>query len=147
MVQVPLLMQFPDGAGAGVRSQSLVEPADLWATLLDWWAVDAPPHAPTALSLLPIVRGQCSALRDRLCILGNPSQRAIRTPAWHLRATAEPELFAKPDDRWEVNDVASRCRDVVEGLQAALADYELILPTGRVSDLPPLGDVLLNGME
>ena len=60
--------------------------------------------------------------------------------------TYSPELFAKPDDRWEVNDVASRCREVVESLQAALGQYELMLPTGRVLDLPPLSDVLRNGV-
>ena len=56
------------------------------------------------------------------------------------------ELFAKPDDRCEVNDVASRCREVAECLQDALGQYELTLPTGRVLDLPPLSDVLRNGM-
>ena len=58
----------------------------------------------------------------------------------------DSELFAKPDDRWEVNNVASRCREVVECLQDVLAQYELTLPTGRVLDLPPLSDVLRNGL-
>ena len=78
---------------------------------------------------------------------GRNGQRAIRTPAWFLRANLDPELFAKPDDRWEINNVASRCQEVVECLQDALTEYELTLPAGRISDLPPLGDVLLNGLE
>ena len=129
-----------------MRSQALVEPADLWATLLDCWGIDAAPPSPTAASLLPIVRQQADALHDRLCILGSASQRAIRTPAWYLRAAAEPELFAKPDDRWEVNDVATRCREVVESLQDILSQYELMLPTGRAADLPALNEVLLAGL-
>ncbi len=146
LVHVPWMVRFPDAAGAMTRSQALVEPADVWATLLDWWGIGAP-HSPTATSILPIVRQESDALRDRLCLRGIGTERAIRTPAWYLRAAAEPELFAKPDDRCEVNNVASRCQDVVEGLQDALMQYELSLPAGRTSDLPPLGHVLLNGLE
>jgi arylsulfatase A-like enzyme len=146
LVAVPWMLRFPDAAAAAVRSQALVEPSDLWATLLDWWRVEGVPAAPTARSLLPIVRQDAEVLRDRLCT-ASAAERAIRTPAWHLRAGDEPELFAKPDDRWEVNDVASRCPEVVEGLQEALRQYEQALSAGAVSELPPLGDVLLNGLE
>ncbi len=146
LVHVPWMMYFPDAAGAAARHRALVEPADLWATLLDWWGVDAAPPSPTAGSVMPIVRQEAEMLRDRLCITGSGAERAIRTPAWYLRASDEPELFAKPDDRWEVNNVASRCREVVECLQDALVQYERTLSAGRVSDLPPLGDLLLNGL-
>jgi arylsulfatase A-like enzyme len=147
LLQLPWMIRLPGAAGAAMRSHALVEPADLWATLLDWWGVAPVPHSPTAASLMPIVRGQAQTLHDRLCVLGNGADRAIRTPAWHLRAGAEPELFAKPDDRWEVNDVATRCQEVVEFLQDVLAQYEQSLPSGRVFDLPPLSDVLRNGLE
>jgi len=129
-----------------IRSQALVEPADLWATLLDWWRVDGVPAAPTARSVMPIVRQECDALRDRLCVVAG-AERAIRTPAWYLRSGDEPELFAKPDDRWEVNDVTSRCQEVVEGLQEALRQYEQAISAGTAIELPPLGEVLRNGLE
>ena len=147
LVHVPWMARFPNGAGAATRASALIEPADLWATLLDWWGVDDPPHTPTAESILPIAREQTRAVRDRLCILGHDNRRAIRTPAWYLRAGDEPELFAKPADRWEVNNVANRCHDVVDQLHEALMQYDLMLPTGRVSELPPLDDVLLSGLE
>jgi hypothetical protein len=146
-VQVPWLLQLPDAAGATVRSQALVEPADLWSSLLDWWGIGDVPRSPTAESVLPLVRQQSGLPRDRLCVAGVHGQRAIRTPAWYLRGQLDPELYAKPDDRWEVNDVATRCQDVVETLQDVLTQYELALPDGRISDLPPLADVLLNGLE
>jgi arylsulfatase A-like enzyme len=164
-LHVPWMMQLPDGVGAAVRSQALVEPSDLWATLLDWWDIAGAADSPTAASVMPLVRepsetspfppgqeaGQSPAKlagwrRDRLCAVGREGQRAIRTPAWYLRADLAPELFAKPDDRCEVNNVASRCAEVVERLQAALIEYELTLLSGRVSDLPPLADVLLHGL-
>jgi len=150
LLHVPWMIQFPDDAGAAVRRPHLIEPADLWATLLDWWHVAAP-ASPTAESLLPLA-GDCfnvrggHAERDRLCILGSDGQKAIRTPAWYLREHAEPELFAKPDDRWEVNNVAARCPEVVECLRDALRQFEQTLPAGRAADLPPLADVLLRGL-
>lgn len=147
LVQVPWMMRLPGPRDAVSRSQAMVEPADLWATLLDAWGIDDAPVSPTAISLLPIVRGQTEPTRDRLCVLGPNGRRAIRTPAWHLLTDSEPALYAKPDDRWEVNDVASRCREVAECLQDALMQYDLTLPVGRVSELPPLGDVLLHGLD
>jgi len=146
LVHVPWMLRFPDAAGAAVRSPALVEPADLWATLLDWWRVEGVPAAPTARSVMPIVRQECDALRDRLCVVAG-AQRAIHTPAWYLRSGDVPELFAKPDDRWEVNNVTSRCQEAVEGLQEALRQYEQALVAGTAIELPPLGDVLRNGLE
>jgi arylsulfatase A-like enzyme len=147
LVQIPWMMQFPSSDETIGRSQALVEPADLWATLLDAWGIEGAPASPTAASLLPIVRRQAESLHDRLCILGPNGRRAIRTPAWHLLTDSEPALFAKPDDRWEVNDVATRCQEVAECLQDALMQYDLTLPVGRVSELPPLSDALLNGLD
>ena len=162
LVHVPWMLRFPDAAHAAVRSQALVEPADLWATLLEWCCKDcgkgdspifadakigAVPLSPTGGSVLPLIRQEAVLPRDRLCIVGDNGQRAIRTPAWYLRACEEPELFAKPDDRWDINNVSSRCGEVVECLQDALVQYELALSSGRVSDLPPLNDVLVKGLD
>lgn len=159
LVHVPLMLRSADLYGATDRSRALVEPADLWATLLEWYGVSDRPPTPSARSLLPIVRHEVEALRDRLCIAGNGTDRAIRTPAWYLRLAAGPfggtcscpadgmELFAKPDDRWEVNNVSDRCHEVVECLQDVLHQYEQTLGSGPVSDLPPLSEVLLSGLD
>jgi arylsulfatase A-like enzyme len=153
LVHVPFVLRFSDLSGAAARSQALVEPADLWATLLDWCNIADPPASPSAASLLPLVRQQVAAVRDRLCITGGDTDQAIRTPAWYLRACAggcptptTPELFAKPDDRWDVNNVSDRCHEVVEFLQQALDQYQRTLQTGPVTDLPPLSEVLLSGL-
>ena len=159
LVHVPLMIRFPDALGATARSQALVEPADLWATLLDWWGVSRAPPSPSAVSLMPIVRQEIDLQRDRLCIAGRHGERAIRTPAWYLRAAARPfggarslptdgmELFAKPDDRWEVNNLSGRCHEVVECLRDALVQYEQTLHWCQVTDLPPLSEVLVSGLE
>jgi arylsulfatase A-like enzyme len=151
LVHVPLTLRFPDRLGASLRSQVLVEPADLWSTFLDWWpkTSDLPTAAkqsPTGISLLPLVRSDRIATRDRLVIAGPNRERAIRTPAWYLRKDEPPELYAKPDDFWEVNDVANRCQEVVECLLDAADRYEQTIYGGNVADLPPLGDVLVEGL-
>ena len=52
---------------------------------------------------------------------------AIQTAAWkflrsvHKNGVFTEMLFAKPDDRWEVNDVASRCPQIVEEMETLLA--------------------------
>ena len=147
LVHVPLMIRLPDGLGAAARSQALVGPADLWATLLDICGVTEPPTSPDAGSLMPILRQETATLRDRFCTVGNDPDRAIRTPAWALRTAATPELYAKPDDRWEVNDVADRCHEVAQDLSNALAQYEQAIQGGKVSSLPPLSETLLNGFE
>ncbi len=141
-VQVPWLMRFPDGLGRMARSQALVVPSDFPGTLLDWLALE-PAALPggRATSLLPIVRGEQDALRDHVRMLSS-RERAIRTRAWFLRqADDEPaELYAKPGDRWEVNEASRLCDDVVEGLQHALQAGE---QAGDEATLPPLSETLI----
>ncbi len=146
LVHVPLMIRLPDSLGAAGRSQALVEPADIWATLFEWWAFDGS-ASPTGRSLLPLIREETESVRDRLCLAGASGQRAIRTPAWYLRTSDQPELFVKPDDRWEVNNVSTRCLDVVDGLREALAQFEEHLEAGRIAELPLLDEVLLSGLE
>jgi len=146
LVHVPLFMRFPDHLGAAARSQALVEPADLWATLLDYWRIAGTPPSPTGVSLLPLVREEPVTTRDRLVVAGTGQERAIRTPAWYLRKADPPELYTKPDDLWEVNNVSVRCQEVVEHLLDAADQFEQAIYSGKVADLPPLSDVLIEGL-
>ena len=149
LVHVPLMVK----AGGIGRSQALVEPSDLWATLLEWFSITPQPASPTAKSLLPIVRDEISILRQRLGIRGESGERALRIPGWYLRfresetrETGETcQLFAKPDDLWEVNNVADRCQEIVEAMRQELAAYCQSFATGGPQNLPPLDDLLLAG--
>jgi arylsulfatase A-like enzyme len=147
LVHVPLLVRFPDLLGQAVRTQALVQPADLYPTLVDWWGIGDPAMAPAAATLMPLVREEVDSIRDRLCIAGPDAQRAVRTPAWYLRDAAGAELFLKPDDRWEVNDVSDRCWQVVDLLRRALLKYEASLRRGRLRNLEPLEEILLTGPQ
>lgn len=134
LIHLPLLIRLPDGAGAMDRSQALVQTADLMATLIDWFQLPAG----SGHSLLPLAHGEHMGARDRV-ILHNAAERAVRTPAWHLiipPAPAPRRLYVKPDDRWELNEVADRCHEVAD-LLAAACD----------SPHSPLPDVLARGLE
>ena len=146
LVQIPWVMRFPDGLGRLDRSQALVQPADLPGTLLDWLGLDrAQLGSGRANSLLPIVRGAVEAIRDRAHMISDAEQ-ALRTRAWLLRQPVggPAELYAKPGDRWEVNEVANLCGEVVAGLQAALAQIEQLDEEG---ESPPLDDLLVTEVD
>ena len=135
LVHVPLLIRFPDGLGAAARSQALVEPSDLWATLLDCWRIAGVPRLahgrqPHAARARRGRRGAGPAGAGRP---GAPSGRSARPPGISAPAGSAPELFVKPDDRWEVNNVAVRCLEVVECLQDALVQYEQTVQAGRIA--------------
>jgi arylsulfatase A-like enzyme len=137
LLQVPLLVRFPGREGALVRSQSLGQPASVWATLTG---------SPAGRDLRRILAGESLDGADTAVAVG-PQQRAIRTPAWFLRqslAESEPliELFAKPDDRFEANEVSSRGGEAAELLAARLEEFETLARAGRLAELPPLAELL-----
>lgn len=106
LLHVPALIRFPNREGALIRTQELVQPSDLFATLTD-----------AKRSLLRLVREEGFLSREFIQTSG-PEQRLIRTAAWQLRAVRDGEeeiceLYAKPDDRHEFNDVASRAPQIV----------------------------------
>jgi arylsulfatase A-like enzyme len=145
LLQVPLLIQFPH-AREPIRTQRLVQPSDLFATILEscGWGVLSP--AEHAASLLRVVHGYETPPRLAACAFA-PQQRAIRTPAWLLRESegengVRHELFAKPDDRWDANEVSSRCGEIPALLAAELDRYEQAAAAGQLAELAPLAEIL-----
>jgi len=76
-------------------------------------------------------------------------EQAVRTPAFHFRI-CDPDtpderrqLFVKPDDAWEANELADRLPDIADGLAAACRDFRAAASRGSVADLPPLDAELL----
>ena len=140
LVQTPLLLRFPDQRGAAYRSRYFAQPADVSATLFDWFALPLPS---------PFQGVSLCSLGDDPDRVGPPlvfstadGGTALRSPAWTLvepRATAA-QLFAKPDDRVEANEVSQRCQDVVELLRATGAPRLAALRRGDPpsrEELPP----------
>jgi hypothetical protein len=117
-----------------------MQPSDLQSLLLNWFDPSAPGDSPTPP-------------RQFVMAANESGERMIRTPAWMLRQlpptpiserdeqppTPTIELYAKPDDRWEANEIADRCPDVAERLLAVL-DATANKPT---TEMPPLDDDLV----
>jgi len=145
IAQLVMMLRFPGGLGTLARSQALVQPADLPGTLVDWLELNrAGLGDGTASSLLPIIQGEKLAWRDHLRITSR-HDRALRTRAWHLRQplTGAAEMYAKPSDRWEVNEVANLLPEVAEGMQAVLA-AEVQSPGAEVL---PLAELLTTELD
>jgi arylsulfatase A-like enzyme len=143
-LHVPWLIRFPDGRARLTRSARLVTHVDLLPTLAMYKEASSghpagatatgssPPCVSTqsmdGMSLLPIAQGSTAPRRDGLISAAPAGNRALRTDCWSYRQGAPSdsimgggeELFVRPDDRWEANDVATRCRDVAKGLDQVI---------------------------
>jgi len=145
LLHLPLFVRVP-GCQESIRCQQLTQPSDLYATLAQWLELPADNEPASARSLLPVLLGETRPTQS-LALAKSSNQRAIRSPAWFLRESivegqTRRELFAKPDDRWEVNEVASRCGDVAEQLAAAADQFEQAAATGTLASLAPLAEIL-----
>ncbi|MGE3778656.1 MAG: sulfatase-like hydrolase/transferase [Pirellulaceae bacterium] len=145
VLHVPLLIRHPDPGWATMRRQALVQPADLGHTLEEWFQLNGRDRLPGTLNLLASRSAAAqSAAPGRgalVSILGD--ERSLRTPAWFFRTApgTPPALYAKPDDRWEVNEVADRCAPVVEAATQTLLAAEQWLErncAGHPPDLPTI---------
>ena len=65
---------------------------------------------------MDIPRAGNAAVAQAEVAVAASGERALLTHEWLLRQPpdGDPQLFAKPDDRWEHNDVARRCYAEVE---------------------------------
>jgi hypothetical protein len=84
-------------------------------------------------------------------------EKGIRTRAWYLRTAPEPLagddpqanrwLYAKPDDRFEANDVRARCEPIAEALEQGRAEFETLASAGQLDKLAPLDEPLVVEMR
>lgn len=145
-VHVPCLIRLPQDRGAAVRCHGLVQPPDLCASLSDALQLAAGDQPRWGQSLLPLA-AESLPWRDRAATTA-PAVQALRTPAWMLvrGQDGRRELFAKPDDRWEANEVANRCQEAVEQLDEALDEFQRAAQSAQPAQLSPLSDLLLEGI-
>jgi arylsulfatase A-like enzyme len=133
LIHVPLLMRLPGGAEAGRRVAALTQCSDLFPTLLDVFDITAPPSL--GYSLLALARGQTEQVRSHVCCafrLGEREEWVLRAKAWSIllpvaapdeEPTRTPQLFVKPEDRWEVNNVWQHYPDLAERMEQALRAF------------------------
>jgi arylsulfatase A-like enzyme len=142
-LHVPCLVRYPDGAEATVRSHQLVQPADVHATLREWFGLPRAAASNWGQSLTAMLQGRAHA--DRAAAISG-SCRALRTPAWflHCQSAASAELYAKPDDRWEANEVSDRCRDVLPELLAIAEQFARAAQADGPPQFAPLPQIAVD---
>jgi arylsulfatase A-like enzyme len=128
LVHVPLLMAWPDRTHAGRRVAALTQPMDLAPTIAEFFHVPWPASDDCLVagrSLLPLVQSPHATHRTH-AVTTLDGAIGVRTADWHwLRARANDpaQLFVKPDDRWEVNDVHQQHVEVCEDLEAVAGEF------------------------
>ena len=155
LLQVPCMLRLPAATLAAKRVHSLVQPHNFHGTLLNWFEqtdllaaerVTPNPLIPADLSQLNTSNWPAS--NDRAAAVG-PEQRSLRTPAWFLHQphTNPPQLYVKPDDRWETNDVANRCPDIVEQMVEQLDLCQQLFEQTASDAWPTLPELLAEGLD
>ena len=139
LVHVPLIIAGATSELLGSRRPELVTPADVVPTLSDWFSESLGTAAEhEAISLLPLLRNEECSCRSELYFQDAEGHAAVRTERFLLvqpDATAQRaltqtsnetdddsvgRLFLKPEDVWEVNDIAEQHPEQVATLLAAL---------------------------
>jgi arylsulfatase A-like enzyme len=129
LTHVPLIVRRPGGDSVPPRSSELVQPIDLLPSLLSWF-IGAAEHV-AGQKLFADHDTTAPPAREAVYTAGQSGEVAVRTASWGLRQTANNggdggeagaiELFSKPDDRWEANEIADRCPSEAAAM-LALAD-------------------------
>lgn len=125
-VHLPLIIAWPDSQFAGRRVASLTQPMDLPLTIAELLgdAIDSSGDPVlNGRSLLPMITSPLATIRKATVIRNGPLS-GIRTPNWYYIRDPQHDagqLFVKPDDRWEVNDVQRHHPAICEEMEAIIA--------------------------
>jgi arylsulfatase A-like enzyme len=152
LIHTPLILRMPRAECGGRRHRALVQPVDLLPTILEAVGAAAPADVPPlhGASWLPLVRGESSKLRDYACLGMDLEEFAIRTHHWHLIVplTADPddpprsvELYRKPEDRWDQNNVVDQYPELADHLELALRRFAEATRHDSLDQLPPLREI------
>jgi hypothetical protein len=142
-LQVPLLIHGATDEEVPCRAQQIAQPPDVFGTLVDWFGLNVDRRSTGARSLLCLGEDRhwqsAASLSD-----GNT---AFRTGGWYLVTPVDAsddsaQLYVKPDDRLEVNEVSQRLPDTVRQMSAALDEFRAAAWKERLDRLEPL-DALL----
>jgi len=132
-IHVPLILRLPGGVEAGRRVFALTQPVDVPATLLE--VFNLPAMGMDGQSLLHLAYGKQDRVRPYSCSgwqLGDEIEFALRTPEWKLILSSgnlsqpsirDRQLYVKPEDRWEVNNVVQHHFELAEELEQKLKEF------------------------
>jgi hypothetical protein len=131
----------------------LTQHADWLATLADAFNVSFDLPVPSQ-SLLSLAKAPAGRLREYAITLVKQAddcawEASMRTLDWLLLAPLHPDnqrptqLYRKPEDRWDMNDVLSQHPDVADHLELTLRRALAWMQAGLKGDPPALRDEVL----
>jgi hypothetical protein len=137
-LQVPMLVSLPNSIGdfQAIRSGKMISPAAIPSLVEPFLLGDD-------LKVKTWVQDHTSlpANETAATVLRFENESGIQTHAWKFLQTDDEnhcELYAKPDDLWEVNDVSKRCPTEVrllrELLETALSSPQTLTDDGWAID-------------
>ena len=145
LIHTPLIVRMPRAEFGGSRRPALVQTVDLLPTVLT--ALGQPPSdAAHGHDLMPLLRGEVTQVRDYACLGMDGEEFAIRTLEWHYLMPVEvdpneprgPELYRKPEDRWDQNNVIEENLEIAERLELTLRRFVEAIDRDAISLLPRL---------
>ena len=153
-VHVPLMVSFPQKGQFeflnSVRIGNLVQPDLVTDWIAKWFEANE--------SLLPAIHQLTHALPDKnreVIAIKNGESAALQTHAWKFisgvtsdlpeGAPKFEKLFAKPDDRCEVNDVSRRCPQIIEAFSQLMEQW--VEANGRFPGDLELADELASRLD
>jgi arylsulfatase A-like enzyme len=151
LTHLPLMVRLPKAEQAGRRVLALTQPVDLAPTLLTVFGLRPP--LTHGHDLLPLARGASEKVRDYACSglrVGEAVEWALRSQEWafllalRAEAGATPrgaQLYVKPDDRWELNDVIQHHPELAQHVEAVLRGFVEAARSAGPLQAPQLRDV------
>lgn len=143
LLHVPSLLFAPQIDEPIPRFRELTQPMDLGATIADWMQIEHSQVGYDGRSILPAINADIENWRQ-WALATSAGECALRAPAWALRTVSDQaELFVKPDDRWECNEVADRCPEVLAAMQGLQRKLLQAAETEKAFPAEPLDSLLV----
>jgi hypothetical protein len=108
-IHLPLFISLPNNVSSTMRISELLNPADL----SDFFNSIAKNQIESSKILQLTKEIKTNQQHEILRIKGKNNEVALVTPNWFIRRNEENKIniYVKPDDRWEVNDVSNRLNE------------------------------------
>lgn len=145
LIHVPMFFRWPEQRNIGLRSQSQVQPSALYEALTDWFDCKEEYQIAFDRRMVPN-RKERDAIVS-VCHSEFANCQSIQTQSWKFVNGAKQQLFVRPDDCWEVNEVSSLCPSIVEELSGLLSTGIARLEAGEPVLENELPDHLAFGLE
>jgi hypothetical protein len=158
LVHTPLIIRMAHEVASGARISGLTQPVDLMPTLLEAFDFDLTSAGCRGSSLLPLIHSQQERIRDFACSglqVGDEREYSLRTADWafllpqHTNSgdlgppLRDRQLYVKPDDRWEVNNVLQHDLEFAEQLEHRLLAL-MNATSGQAHGMPSVGFQTVN---